>query len=117
LVQPARPVVEVDRDHLVRDVLLGQGDADARGVRTALCVVQGQHWTAPGKFWASANPWVAPSIRISEAMAPSSSGPGGSSPGEVAVRATVRKRARSAPVRRAATVGLAPSATASPGGS
>ena len=95
LVDPRRPVVEVDLDGLELDALLREGDADARAVRTARRVVERERhgWTPK-----------------TSAICSYSSCAGGSSAGDAAVRATARTRAGSAFVRRATTVGFAPSA-------
>ena len=100
LVQPGRPVGEVDLDGFVRDPLLGQDDPHAGAVRTASGVVEGDHGPA--------SPRSAPSSPIAAAIDSSSSCAGGSSAGDAAVRAAARTAAGSAPVSRATTRGSPP---------
>ena len=94
LVEPVRPVREVDLDGLELDAFLGENDPDPRDIRTACGVVQRDHGCTP----------------ITVAICSYSSWAGGSSPGEAAVRATSRTRLGSAPVSRPTTVAFAPSA-------
>src|SRR5262249_1867980 len=101
LVDPRRPVVEVDLHGLVLDPLLGERDPHARAVRTAIGVVERDHRS------------ILASRFITSAICASSSRAGGSSDGIDAVRAPARTRAGSAPVRRATSVALAASESSS----
>src|SRR5581483_358287 len=102
LVDPRGTVGEVDLRRLEFDLLLREHDPRAGAVRAPGSVVQRQHQA------------VTP---MSVAICRYRSSAGGSSPGDAAVRATSRTWCGSAPVSLATTVGFAPSAITSPGGS
>src|SRR6185437_5417807 len=94
---------QVDLDHLVLEPFLGECDPSTRAVGTTKSVVQRQNQST--------------STPKTSAICRYKSSAGGSSAGDAAVRATARTRAGSAFVNRATTVGFAPSAITSPGGS
>src|SRR4029077_6353530 len=94
LVEPVRPVGEVDLHHVVVDSLLGEDDPDPRDIWAARGVIERDHGCTP----------------ITVAICSYSSWAGGSSLGEAAVRAASRTRLGSAPVSRPTTVPFAPSA-------
>src|SRR6185437_13804998 len=102
LVDPRGTVGQVDLGGLELDLLLGEHDPRAGAIRTAGGVVQREHQA-----------FTPMSVAISSYC----SWAGGRSAGDSAVRAISRTRCGSAPVRRATTVGFAPSAITSPGGS
>src|SRR5215203_6763209 len=91
-----RPVAKVDLDGVVLDLLLGEDDSHTRAVGTARGVVQ-LHGSSP----------------MTCARRSYSSGAGGSSTGDAALRANCRTSSLSAPVSRATSVGFAASASSS----
>src|SRR5262249_25727360 len=101
LVDPRRPVVQVDLDRLVLDPLLRERDSNARAVRTPVGVVERDHRS------------ILASRFMTAASCSSSSRAGGKSAVVDAVRATARTLAGSAPVRRATSVAFAASDSSS----
>src|SRR5262249_8072820 len=121
-VDPRGPVAEVDLDGLVVEALLGERDAGARAVRARRRVDQPHFRSGAGKAGPCA-PWSRPSSLPLMARAPPGGrrprtppppAGGGRSAGEAGVRITCRTVSRSAPVRRATSVGFASSASSSP---
>ena len=104
LVQPGRPILQIDHDRIVGHALLGQHDPHPGAVRTAWGVDEPQHQrpilTAPSSAAAdaSAQPYSAPARPSAVARPASSSRAGGRSAGESATGVTARIAAWLAPV-------------------